>query len=203
MKKFLFDTANFEKPQTEAAPLFTEAQVRQAREEGQAQGLAEGLAQARASQEEQIAQALARLADLASALCEGENRREAAQMTAATRLAMQVVHKLMPQFAQKFSLGEVEGVAAAGLEARRDEPRIAITVPTLHLEVLRAKIETLAAQKGFAGQVILLSDDALSLSDCRIEWADGGTERVYERLFSQIESAFTKAISAADASSPK
>lgn len=198
MKKFLFDTADFEKPQTESAPSFSEEQLRLAQQEARAQGLAEGLAQAHAAQEEQIAQALARLSEQAASLCEGERQREIQQMSEASRMAMKVVHKLMPQFIQKFALGEIERIAATAFEARRDEPRIAITVPSAHLEPLRIRIEDIATKKGFAGQIILLSDDAMSASDCRVEWADGGMERVYERLFSQVENVFAKALSSAD-----
>jgi hypothetical protein len=34
----------------------------------------------------------------------------------------------------------------------------------------------------------------MSPSDVRVEWADGGAERLYERLYAQIELEFAKAI---------
>ena len=39
-----------------------------------------------------------------------------------------------------------------------------------------------------------MSDDNLAATDVRVEWADGGAERLYERLFSQVEGEFAKAI---------
>ena len=58
--------------------------------------------------------------------------------------------------------------------------------------VLEASAEAL--ERGFAGKLILIAEDNLGPSDCRVEWADGGAERLYERLFAQIEMEFAKAI---------
>lgn len=201
MKKFLFDKHDFDKDKAEEAkPVFTEEQIILAKMQAQAQGKADGLKEARQAQEEMMARALTQIGSACDKLIAAEDRREVEQMIAATKLSMQVAHKLLPQFAQRFSLEEIERVILASLESRREEPRIAITVPTAHLEALKAKIDGLALDKGYAGKIILLADDNLSLSDVRVEWADGGAERLYERLFSQVEAEFAKAIAGMQAS---
>ena len=201
VKKFMFDTHDFDrvKPE-EAKPSFTEEQLILAKMQAQAQGKAEGLKEARANQDEQVMKCLQAIGSACEKLVAAEDRREVEQLIAATKLSMQVAHKLLPQFAQRFSLQEIERVILASIETRREEPRIAITLPTVHLEALKGRIDALAMEKSYGGKIILLADDNLAQTDVRVEWADGGAERLYERLFSQVESEFAKAIAGMQAS---
>lgn len=202
MKKFLFDTHDFdtEKAEQEEAPVFSEEQIALAKSQSYTQGRQDGLREALGNQEEKIAAALQQAVARLDALTAAEDRREAEKLVDATKLAMRVAHKLLPQFARTHALAEIEGVILQSLEARREEARIAVSVPTAHLGALKDKIDTLALEKGFAGKVILLADDALAPTDCRVEWADGGAERLYERLYAQIETEFAKAIAGIQAS---
>lgn len=201
MKKFMFDTHDFDRdPAEDAKPSFTEEQLILAKMQAQAQGKAEGVKEARQSQDELTAKCLQQIGAACEKLVAAEDRREVEQLIAATKLSMQVTHKLLPQFAQRFALEEIERVILQSLETRREEPRVAITVPTAHLEALKGRIDALSLDKGYAGKVILLADDHLALTDVRVEWADGGAERLYERLFSQVENEFAKAIAGMQAS---
>ena len=196
MKKFLFDTNDFDKnaPQTEAAPTYTEEQLLLSREQGYAQGKADGLKESRQQQEEHIARALEKIAALSQTLINAEESRETVKCADTAKLALRVTHKLLPQFARRFALQEIEHVILSSLDARRDEPRIAVTVPTAHLEELKARMDAIALEKGYPGKVVIIADDNLAPTDCRVEWADGGAERLYERIYSRIESEFAKAI---------
>lgn len=204
MKKFLFDTHDFDAVEVvEEKPAFSEEQVALAREQGLAQGRAQGLQEARQQQEQSIADLLQRLSAQILHLSTGEERREMEKSIDAARLALAVTHKLLPSLTQKFPLAEIERVILESIDARRDEPRIAITVPTQHLESLRARIDTIAHDKGYAGKMILIADDAMAASDCRVEWADGGAERVFARLYMLIETEFANAIAGMQAAQDK
>jgi flagellar assembly protein FliH len=195
MKKFLFDQNDFDKKQVaEPPPLFSAEQLALAQAQALAEGRQEGIRETRAAQEEQIAQMLARMIAQTEKLAAAEERREIEKCVDATKLAMRVAHKLLPQFSERFALAEIERVILAAVASRRDEPRIAVTVPAAHFEALKARIDEATLEKGYAGKVILIADDALAPTDCRVEWADGGAERLYERLFSQVENEFAKAI---------
>lgn len=196
VKKFLFDTNNFDKVKTPEAELavYTESQMLTLRQQSQALGRDEGLDEARQRQEEQMATALDRLVDAAGALAAREEERDIQRMTDATRLALQVAHKLLPQFAQKYAIAEIERVILQSLDSRKDEPRVAVIVAPMHMEAVKSRIDALALEKGFAGKMIIVADERMAPTDCRVEWADGGTERLYERLYAQIEEEFTKAI---------
>jgi flagellar assembly protein FliH len=189
-KKFLFDNRDFGDLKTKAAALYTEEQLTLAKTQSFASGKLDGAK----GQEGRMAEILQKILVLAEKLAQAEERREVEKCADATKLAIKIVHKLMPQFAQQHALPEIEQVIIKSIEARRDEPRVAVTVPTVHLETLKARMDELALEKNYAGKVILVADDALAPTDCRVEWADGGAERIYERLFSQIDNEFTKAL---------
>lgn len=198
VKKFLFDTNDFDKqPEPVEEPVaitFSEEQLLTAKTQAYEQGRSEAAAEARVSQETKTHQLLAQLIAQLDQLIAAEDRREIDSMTAATRLVMKVTHKLLPQFAERFALPEIERVVLNALEVRKDEQRIAIMVSPQHLETLKDRLDRLAFERGFAGKLILIADDAMGPSDCRVEWADGGAERMYERLFALIEMEFAKAI---------
>ncbi len=192
-KKFLFDQNNFDGNQPEEV-VYTEEQMMLAKSQSLAAGKAEGMRETQAQQEARIGDLLQKTLIQTENLVRNEERRELEKCGDTVRLAMQVVHKLLPGFARQYALPEIERVILQSIEARRDEPRIAITVPTAHLEALKSRVESLSAGKAYAGKVILIADDTLAETDCRVEWADGGAERLFERLFSQIDNEFAKAV---------
>ena len=197
MKKFLFDKNDFDNVAEEAVPVaetYTAEQLELARSQAYAQGKADGLKDAKMSAEELQQRALNNIAAAAEKLLKEEDRRDIDSMAGTAKLALKVTRKLLPRFSQRFSLEEIEHVILTAVETRRDEPRIAITVNGGHLEALKRNIEDLAAAKGFAGKLIIIADDNLAPTDVRVEWADGGAERLYDRLYAQIESEFTKAV---------
>lgn len=194
-KKFLFDTHDFSNAKTHAEATYSEEQLVTAKTQSFDQGKTEGLQEARKQQEERIAGLLQKMSELTERLAQAEARREMEKCVGAAKLALQTVHKLMPKFAARYALPEIEQVILQSLEARKDEARIAVTVPTEHLEALKGRMDAAASARGYTGKVILLADDALPPTDCRVEWADGGAERIYERIIAQIENEFTKAIS--------
>lgn len=197
MKKFLFDTHDFDDSKvddTPPAPTFSEEQLELARQQSLAQGKAEGVRETRSAQEEKISALLQAITAQCGLLVAAEEKREMEKCIDAAKMALKITHKLLPQFAQRYALSEIENVIVKSIDARRDEPRIAVTVSTHHLEALRARVDVIAAEKGYSGKLILIADDNLSAADCRVEWADGGAERLYERIYAQIETEFANAI---------
>jgi flagellar assembly protein FliH len=199
-KKFLFDTHDFSQVQSKVdMKIYTEEEMQMAQNQSFALGEIGGLKKAKQQQEEQIAGLLQKTLLLMEKLAQAEDRREVEKCVAAAKLTMQVTRKLLPQFSLHNALREIEHVVSRALEDKEDEPRIAVTVPAAHLDALKARIDAVAAEKFYAGKIILLADDTLPPTDCRVEWADGGAERLYERLFSQIEDKFAKAVSTMEA----
>ena len=199
MKKFMFDTNDFNSIKSKAdIEVYTEEQMTEEKTRSFALGKAEGLKDAQKLQEERIAELLQKTLESIDKLAQKEDHREVEKCIEATKLSIRIAHKLMPQFAAQYALPEIENVIVQTIETRQDEPRIVVTVPSAHLEALKTKIDTVALEKGYAGKVILIADDNLPSTDCRVEWSDGGVERIYESLFAQIENEFTKSIACMD-----
>ena len=57
------------------------------------------------------------------------------------------------------------------------------------LDALQERLTQLSASSGFEGRVVLIGDDAMGESDCRVEWADGGVEREAGRIWRAVEEA--------------
>lgn len=208
MKKFLFDTVDFDAPVVvDTAPTFSEEQLLLARQQAHAEGLQQGRQQAAAealeAQEEKIRILLDGITIALGRLAAAEDRRETEKCIDAARLALHVIHKLMPQLAATHGLPEVERVISSALDARGNEPRIAVTVPAALLDPLKARIDGVAQGRGFANKIIVIADDAMGPGDCRVEWADGGSERIVSRLLMQIESEFSKSIAGMQAALEK
>jgi flagellar assembly protein FliH len=197
VKKFMFDMNDFDKkpePDHPPAPVFSEDQLALAKSQAYAQGKTDGLAEARHAQEELLIKMVQGVSGKLDTMTRDCDRREIESMISAIKLSMRIAHKLLPQFAEKNGLAEIERVILSSIEGRKDEPRIAITVSPQHLEPLKSRVDVLAREKGYAGKIVLLADETLHDNDVRVEWADGGAERLFDHIYNEIEKEFVKTI---------
>lgn len=193
-RKFMFDTKDFDRAREpeEKAPMFTEEQVLLARKEGYAQGRADGLKEARQQQEEKIAELAARVLAHAEKLLAAETARHTTSQAQTLDLVSRITAKLLPALARAVALDECFRSAGDALEQRKEEPRIAISVHDSLFVPFKTRLDELAASRGFAGKLIVLSDAQMQPTDCRVEWADGGAERNFERLYAAIDDEIRK-----------
>src|SRR6185312_3853498 len=184
VQRYLFDQS-FDSPGgpaargsvTPAEPTFSRAELSAAEARARTEGHAAGLAEATGRQEAEAAAALAAIErHLASAMASEEAMRRDGerQAVALTRI---VLGKLFPALTRRDGLAEIEALVAAALAECLDEPRLVLRLPDALFAAAQSRLEPLAARRGFAGRLIILADDSLGSSDCRIEWADGGAER--------------------------
>lgn len=203
-KKFLFDTHDFdeETPEEEEKPTFSEDQLLLAKEKAFEDGRQAGLNESREQKETAILAAVQQMAGQIDALTQAEDIREVSKCRDTVHLTSRIIKKILPQLSKKTGLDEIEHLILQSLEQRHDEPRIAIMVNPALLDNFRERIDHIANEKGFAGKVILLADDDLKETDCRVEWANGGADRLYDRLLQSIETELNKAIAGFNAISP-
>jgi flagellar assembly protein FliH len=180
-----------------ATPSYGEAELAAARAEAWDQGRAEGEAAALAS----IAQANgAILAAIRDAL-PGIARQAQDGAAAASRFMLETtlagMRRLMPELNRRGGLAEIEGLLRETIGHLRDESRIVVRLHDSLLDGLRADIDATAQAAGYEGRLVLLAEDDIAPGDCRIEWADGGVERVAGRVWNDIEAAVTRALAAA------
>lgn len=204
-QKFLFDFS-FDAPGggdarqrgvvTPAEPVFTrlelDAATAQARDEGHAAGMAEALSQ----REQQVSDALSAIAERLGTLlaekasADRESERNTIELTRA------IASKLFPALLRKGALAELEAIVIQCMHDTIGEPRLVLRVPDAIFEATQERIAPLAASNGYPGKVIILVDETLGESDCRVEWADGGAERDIARSWRDIDMAITRALGA-------
>jgi flagellar assembly protein FliH len=219
VRKFLFDNDFGEAPQRTVAgarakcaaaaapsapaapppPMFTEAELQGAcdvaRRKGEEAGIARGRSEAIAAFDKQVVATLGTIAQQTAAIAKSL----AAEAQAAGKsvdLAVAIVRKLHPALVERQGLAEIESVLRQCLESLKQEPRLVAYVHSARLDALQERLAQLSASSGFEGRVVLIGDDAMGESDCRVEWADGGVEREAGRIWRTIEQTLNRYIAA-------
>ena len=204
-RKFLFETS-FDKveplpdrPERRTAPpppvSMSEDELAQIRAECFAQGRAKGAEDAHAAAETLAAQILGRIEERMKETIAAIDLAKDAIKRDAVRAAVFITCKIVPGFARNADMAEIEALVASCLAKVLDEPRIVVRVHDSLLDPLKERIGALAERSGFAGRIVLITDDNLSAADCRVEWADGGAERDTDWMWSQIEGVVQRFLS--------
>lgn len=200
--KFTFDQ-NFEKPsEGQAARLekeackYTDMELETAARQAFAEGHTAGLAEARADAEEAIVKALEAAADALAGLSQGQQTAVATQRQEAVELACLIARKLAPTLISRWPLEEIEALVGECLAVLHEEPRVVVRVNEVLLDGLKDRLDGLSQRAGFAGQIVLLPDDAIAPEGCRVEWADGGADWDPTQLAATIEAKVARHVQA-------
>lgn len=170
-------------------PTFFEADLAAAGAEGFDSGRESGKQEALNGVENSVAETLAVIGQQLTAMSARHSEAWAACQRHALALSVSITRKIVPGLALESALETIQQRIADALPRLIDEPRVVIRVPDEILDALRDRIEQIAADVGFDGHCILLSEAGLSGPDCCIEWADGGTEYDSKRLWREIDLA--------------
>lgn len=187
-----------ELPPEPPAPTFSEAELEDAKKRAWDDALAEGLRQGRAEALGGVEQVHVKLLEtmthkLADLLTE-QAARFAQQREMTLRIALTIARKLMPAYAERHGLAEIEAAVTGMLGELGEEPRLVVRVADSQLDAVTIKIQREVDRRGFAGKVIFMGDPAMGPSDCLIEWADGGAGRDEQRLWGEIDRVAAQAI---------
>jgi len=195
VEKYAFDTSFDSAPSVagKRPSLFTAEELAAARAEARAEGEKAGRAAATAETEAQAAAALTALAETLGTLGAAQAAAAASAADNALALAGALTRKLLPRTAERNGLAEIEALLRETLETLIEEPRIVIRVGEPTLDALRARVDGLAAEAAFPGQLVLVGEPDLGPGDCRLEWADGGAERDGAALWALIDAALARA----------
>jgi flagellar assembly protein FliH len=164
--------------------------------EGQAAKQAE-LAQSDAHHDAIMAQ---RIADGLAALVASETERHQAFRTAAFEVGIAALRKILPDLSRRFGPQELETAIAEILRERPEEPRIVVRVSEAAFDGLAARTDRLAQRAGYEGKLVVLADGGLGQADFKLEWADGGVERIAERTMADVTKAIARLARASEPS---
>ena len=196
--KFLFER-DFDAPAVEIDPSapeapcgHTNAELDALLAEAHEAGRERAAEEARAAAEASIAQVVDGLAEGVQALIADRLALQQQLTREAAQLAHAIALKLTPRLMKAHPLAEIERLTEDCLAELGDEPRLVIRLHEAMLPAMKARIDGLARAAGYEGAVVLLGDDSLSPLDCRIDWANGGTERRLAPLLKTVEEAVTR-----------
>ncbi len=154
-------------------------------EEGKAEGQAEALQSLEKSCEVILENILGALTTIVS-----RHEEQIASMEKNTAsLVLAVIQKLAPAIVADKPLSEIENLVQECLRNNPLEPRMVIRVDEKMLPLLRKKIDAIQTASDYNGQIVLISETMSNISDCRVEWIDGGAERDFDELMKSIEEA--------------
>lgn len=195
IKKFMFDANDFTNITSTANIItYTEEQLLLAKEQSFKEGKAEGVKETRQQQEELISKLLQQSLQKIETLSIEEDRREVEKSIGTVKLTIQIIDKLLPALAKEHAIKDIEATIIDSLKARRDEPRIIITVAPEHLEAITNRVKPILDEKDLHGKVIINSEEDIPSTDCKIAWGNGGAERLYETLLANIGQELQKTI---------
>lgn len=211
VQKFGFENFFDQDPEAEAEiedeeelvpppPTFSEEELAAARSQGFVEGREAGIAEATSGLDQRTSDLLslvvAKVDELGSAQQRWMHEREERMLS----LACTIARKVVPQVARRHAQAAVEDVIRDCLPKLREEPRIVIRIHESLLDAMRKRVDDIAIRSGFPGDVILVADDQLGESDCKIEWSDGGAERTVDEIWAEIDRAVQAHISTSPAS---
>lgn len=194
-KPFMFDLtfdSPDDQPAEEAAPpepQFSIEDLEAARTEAFAEGVAAGQAEATAQFDYAGQQVLQAISMQLAAACTSADA--ALEETAALAPSMTVaaLTKAFPTLSADHGEGEILTIIRQALANASDEPRMVIRLNDNDYEPLDAAMKPLAAQAGYPGRLVTLSDANIAQGDVQVEWADGGVIRNVGRLTDSIAEA--------------
>lgn len=197
--KFMFDT-DFSAPDGGRPRGASEAEVAQRVAEAEARGYQRGLAAGRRETEAETARrAMAALEAVAASLgtvAGGVDQVTARIETEAVEVALAVARKLAAALIAAEPLAETTALLDDCFRHLVAVPHLVVRINAALYDSAQPQIERLAAQRGFAGRLIILADPDIELGDCSIEWADGGVARTRAAIDSRVAELVERFIAA-------
>ena len=196
-KKFMFDMHDFDLKKKEDEPeeiTYSEEEYQKAIDEAHQKGVTAGIQQTEATIAQQTALTLQQVDAKLTQIIQSDQQREAEKNRHITELSLKIAEKMIPSLAQKVAMEEIENMIKSCIDDRLNEPRIAVRLHPSLMPELKEKIDTISSERGYNGQVILLAEENLQITDCKIEWADGGAERLFDQIFQELQTEFLKVL---------
>jgi flagellar assembly protein FliH len=193
VEKFLFDLAFDDEiamplhEREKAKPTFSEEQLEQAKKDSYAAGMTAGKNAMQESQQQQANHLLSEIESRMTTLIKASQDKWSDQLKQLRHLLIVITRKILPHYVARHGTDEIEAIAVKTLAEMSQEPRLVIRVAESIFDDMNQRIETITRNQAFVGKVIVLGDPELGVSDCRIEWADGGIEHDQERVWQEID----------------
>ncbi|MEQ8587444.1 MAG: hypothetical protein RLO01_18815 [Thalassobaculaceae bacterium] len=168
-------------------PTFSLEEMESAKAEAFAKGRQEGMDDAMAGIDQQVARTLDAVFSRVPKVFEQHQAWTREMETDAARLGLAVIGRLAPELVRDNELPEVEAVIREAFGFLTEQPKVMIRVAKELEESLSGKVDLMASRVGYEGQVVLVGDPELPVDDCRVSWQAGAVERSLDAVWDQID----------------
>lgn len=200
--KYLFDMPfDGSRPRVERSyapkappPKFSAEDIEAAKLAARAEGEVAGREAAYGEHQQNIEQALQAIAAELAQIAGAEERSRVAASKEAVELAAAIARKLAGRLIARQPQDQIEALVLRCMDDMRDEPRLVVRAAESVVQLLDQRVDQLVAQSGFGGKVVLVPDDTMAPTDCRIDWADGSAERNQAALEQEVDQAVERYI---------
>ena len=183
----------FERRGRPKEPVFSLQEYTDAQNASRAEGYAQGNAEALAGVEQRTLDALTTLNEHVGLLA-GQLDGEIDRVTKdALQVAIHVIRRLFPSLECDRAEDEIARLVQAHLEQCLEAPKLLLRVRPDLAEPVRARVGGALEAVAPETRLLVLPDDELGTSDCRLEWEQGGVERIVERIWNDVEVAIERA----------
>lgn len=176
-------------PEEPPAPTFSEDEMQYARDVSFKNGYDKGVLETRQSIDNALVDLCGRIGVQldAVAIQEAKHVHDAHALIVQTVLA--TMKKMWPKVMQQIGLETVTDTIRQSLDYNADEARVVVRVHADLVQAVENVLPQIQAEKAFTGKIIVAADADLQAGDCKIEWNDGGMERLSRDLSVRIEKA--------------
>lgn len=126
---------------------------------------------------EAVAAAVAHAAGAVREAIKGSRKEIEALRSEASTLAIAAAKMLAKAALANAPSADVETALRQAMHQAIGEPRLLLRASPQVVEALAGRIEAIAKEEGFEGNVQVAADSAQHGADCRMEWRGGGAER--------------------------
>jgi len=192
-RKFLFDRSfddevlPNQKGRGRIKQTFTAEQLEAAKKEAQQEGFNAGQKAMMENQQQYTNVLLTQISQHLEKLVESSQEQWKKQLAHLQEMALGITKKILPAYAARQGLGEIEAIVAQVIGEMAHEPRLVIRVGEAQFDAVSSRIKDITEQKAYTGKVVVLCEAGLGPADCRVEWADGGIERDMNALWQSID----------------
>lgn len=174
---------------------FTEEEVAEKENKARTEGYEAGYQQAKSEQQEEQNRLLSEInnrlmmlsADMSAQTKEIDNQ--------AISLSQAIIHKLIPVLEKAQAEKLVKAFLEKNFAQFKNENKLAFYFHPEALSYIQEEIAHLANIHDYEGKISLHKDETMQVSDCRVEWENGGVERSSTKMLDKADKIFEANIS--------
>jgi flagellar assembly protein FliH len=105
----------------------------------------------------------------------------------ALKFALSLFHKMLPTLEKTAAEDEVRKFLSDNFANFAAQDNLSFSFNPETLPLIAKDLGRLAEQNDYEGKIAVHKDDGLGLSDCRVEWKNGGVERSVAKSLTKVE----------------